>query len=236
MSGEQYLTASQIILITKGLKIAVLQVMKTLTSEEVKEVATKVLDGISARFPNLERSKSIVLCTFLDPRFKHHLFEDRQTLDFIKPYVIELVTGLINKEMKTTEPTTPVETVISTNLENYQTSEPKRKKISIWDDYETIICKVRPTGTPTSQAIVEVQRYIDDAPIRRNEDPLKWWLQHKYIYPNLATIVRSKCNMVATSVPSERMFSKAGNLINERRTRLTSKKVKELMFLNANIK
>jgi len=40
--------------------------------------------------------------------------------------------------------------------------------------------------------------------------------------------------IVATSVPSERVFSKSGQLISERRSRLTSKNVQMIMFLNGN--
>lgn len=40
--------------------------------------------------------------------------------------------------------------------------------------------------------------------------------------------------IVATSVPSERIFSKSGQIINEKRTRLGHKRVSELVFLNFN--
>lgn len=42
--------------------------------------------------------------------------------------------------------------------------------------------------------------------------------------------------IVATSVPFERIFSKTGQIINDRRTRLQPNKVKQLIFLNANDK
>lgn len=116
-----------------------------------------------------------------------------------------------------------------------EVSETPARKISIWDDVDETISKAKPVGTPYSQAIQEVQRYYDDAPIPRKDDSLVWWKHHENIYPNLANLVRTRLNMVSTSVPCERMFSKAGAIITERRTRLQTKKVKELMFLNANV-
>ncbi|KAK9882750.1 hypothetical protein WA026_023172 [Henosepilachna vigintioctopunctata] len=44
----------------------------------------------------------------------------------------------------------------------------------------------------------------------KNSNPGEWWLSTKHIYPNLAQIYRSSCNIVATSVPCERMFRKTG--------------------------
>lgn len=41
-------------------------------------------------------------------------------------------------------------------------------------------------------------------------DILKFWDTHGPIYPNLKQIVEPYLAMVATSVPSERLFSKAG--------------------------
>lgn len=40
----------------------------------------------------------------------------------------------------------------------------------------------------------------------------------------------------ATSVPCERIFSKTGQIISERRNRLSHNKVEKIIFLNANLK
>lgn len=84
-------------------------------------------------------------------------------------------------------------------------------------------------------AVLEVQRYMDDVPLDKKENSLEWWRHLEHVYPNLAVVVRKKCNFVATSVPCERVFSKTGNLLSERRTRLTTSKIKQIMFLNMNL-
>ena len=70
MSGEKYITASQIIPITQGLKLSIQKVSVKLTKPLVREIALKLLEGISVRFANLEKSKTISLCMMLDPRYK----------------------------------------------------------------------------------------------------------------------------------------------------------------------
>lgn len=85
-----------------------------------------------------------------------------------------------------------------------------------------------------ASAILEVQKYLSAEVVPRKEDPLLWWKSNKHAFPNLSEIVKQKCCMVATSVPCERLFSKAGNIINERRTRISDKKVNKLLFLKQN--
>lgn len=103
-----------------------------------------------------------------------------------------------------------------------------------------IIADKHQKGTALSMAIKEIDDYFkDDILPRLNKDgkincPLDWWKKHQHTYPNLAELFRTKCNILATSVPYERLFSKTGNLISDRRTRLTSRKVEMIMFLNAN--
>lgn len=108
--------------------------------------------------------------------------------------------------------------------------------LSVTAFFDDMIRKVQPSGTALSRAIVEVNRYLDERPIDRREDPLKWWAANQFTYPLLSKLVKVHCNMVATSVPCERIFSKTGQLINERRTSLKPSKVSQLIFLNANDK
>lgn len=100
----------------------------------------------------------------------------------------------------------------------------------------------RPQGTPLSKAMKELQMYVDDDILPRKDATGNFtnhhnhmWYSHRHIYPNLAEIYRTNCNMVATSVSCERMFSKTGQIISDRRASLSTNKVRQLMFLNVNL-
>ncbi|KAF9413705.1 hypothetical protein HW555_008151 [Spodoptera exigua] len=97
--------------------------------------------------------------------------------------------------------------------------------------------KQHPIGTPLSKAIKEID--TDDPLLifhgAKWSCPLKWWRVHKFNYPHLAKLVQKYRNIMASSVPCERIFSKTGLIISDRRTRLTSQKVKQLTFLNVNL-
>lgn len=89
-------------------------------------------------------------------------------------------------------------------------------------------------STPTSEAIIELDRYLNEPIIERKSDPLKWWNDRRMMYPQLFKVMLLRLCVPATSVPCERTFSKAGYTITDRRSRLTVKNTEMLMFLNSN--
>ena len=84
-------------------------------------------------------------------------------------------------------------------------------------------------------ARAEVLRYRSEAAIPVDQDPLKWWAVHKNLYPNMSRIARKYLCIVATSVPSEQLFSTAGNIVSEKRACLLPENVNKLVFLHANL-
>ncbi|CAG4952944.1 unnamed protein product [Parnassius apollo] len=101
----------------------------------------------------------------LDPRFKLHVFRNQVYAADIKKTVIDLVTTNINKNL-------PVQQ--REDVDAPEEPIAKRNKFDIWDEYDTIVNTVRPEGTPRSQAVLEVQRYLELPVTGRQQDPLEW--------------------------------------------------------------
>lgn len=104
----------------------------------------------------------------------------------------------------------------------------------IWGEFDRRV-STSVVSNPLSSAVMEVRQYLEEPHIARLQDPLAWWRGRISVYPRLSQLARRHLCMVATSVPSERVFSKSGQLISDRRSRLAPKNVKMVMFLNANI-
>ena len=78
----------------------------------------------------------------------------------------------------------------------------------------------------------EMEKF-DIEPLHRG-DPLEWWSSRQRSLPLLAEVARAVLAVPATSGPSERIFSKAGPLVNKRRGALKPSNVDMMIFLNKN--
>jgi hypothetical protein len=64
-----------------------------------------------------------------------------------------------------------------------------------------------------------------------SSDVLKWWDLHELEYPHLAKVARDYAGIPGSSVPSERVFSRAGDLITKKRNRLAPESADSIMSL-----
>ena len=80
----------------------------------------------------------------------------------------------------------------------------------------------------------EVAIYLSLPELDFNFDPFVWWRDHKERFPILSKLARIYLPIPATSTPSERLFSDAGNLLTAKRTRLNPELFNRLMFLKKN--
>nr|CAI5842454.1 unnamed protein product [Callosobruchus analis] len=184
----------------------------------------------NTRLKNIEFSKTIALATLLDPRYKLLAFSDSVAGETIKKYAIELMTNIISGSCTNTENMT--HRVSSEGLD--EKALETQEVLSVWGEFDKIISNKKPTGTPLSEALIEINRFLNASHLHKDKNPLLWWKQNQHLYPTLAKLVQDKFCILATSVPCERLFSKAGTIINERRTRLSAKHVQKILFLNVN--
>lgn len=63
----------------------------------------------------------------------------------------------------------------------------------------------------------ELDDYLRDEPAENDE--LEWWRQNQKNYPHLVQLALKYLCIPASSTPSERIFSKAGLVLSEKRTR-----------------
>lgn len=222
--GESYCSASLVIPMANGLINVYSNLKASEYPSELFLVISKLEAGLKSRLGDVDKNDTLAICTFLDPRFKNLAFCDSDRPAHIK----DIVTTLVSERYSYQKHQTIQEEDI--------TEGGSPKELSIWRSFDTYVSHNKPRGTSLSHAIIEVQRYLEDDIIPRKENPLQWWRTHKFKYPQLSIIAVEKLCALASSVPCERVFSKAGQVLNERRSRLSDKKTKMLLFLNANYK
>ena len=103
-----------------------------------------------------------------------------------------------------------------------------------FDDFlSTLPC---PTTVPYQD---EVSRYIntprsDYLPRDSSHEQIRhWWLKNQFRFPIIFQMWRDHAVIPATSAPSERVFSAAGNLITKKRTRMASETIRYVICLRA---
>ena len=83
----------------------------------------------------------------------------------------------------------------------------------------------------------EVRRYRAEPPLPcfdesgNAQSPLAWWKSNEQLYPSLSKYARQVLAIPATSAPSERVFSVAGQIVTKKRARLTGNAVALLVWL-----
>ena len=105
------------------------------------------------------------------------------------------------------------------------------------DDIWQPLTKVRTTehsSHPRVLAALETDRYLTEHNIKVKSDPFTWWKERELIYPKLFKLAMQYLSVPASSVPCERVFSKAGNIMTQKRNRLSSMKLKEIIFIQHN--
>ena len=76
----------------------------------------------------------------------------------------------------------------------------------------------------------EQQIYQEIPPAIMSEDPAAWWWNQRKTYPLLSDLAFSYLCIQASSTPSERLFSTAGDTICPERSRILPEKADMIIF------
>ncbi|XP_069128352.1 E3 SUMO-protein ligase ZBED1-like [Argopecten irradians] len=224
-------------------------------SNIIANMKNEMLKDFNIRYQSDEVQLFINTCTLLDPRF-HDIFIDGETMESITRDLcqktcpikvkVEPVDNTSTDSQSGAEATPPLPQLDTVNHSPDRESEPEPKRAkmdttSTLQDFLGDILFIRhERKSLTQQQIIrqEIERYISEctrSPPDTNSDPLQWWKDRAIIYPNLSVFVKQYLCVPATSVPSERIFSCAGNTLTNKRASLSEDNVDKLIFLNKNI-
>lgn len=80
----------------------------------------------------------------------------------------------------------------------------------------------------------EIKLYCEIARNDSNEDILQWWSKNQQVFPCLSKVARKILAIPSSSSTSERLFSIAGRIMEERRNGLDGNRLDKLIFIYAN--
>ena len=89
----------------------------------------------------------------------------------------------------------------------------------------------RPEDKCDTSILVEVRRYFADPPVLCSDNPSSPVVaQGRVTFFHVAKLVRTYLTVPATSTPSERVFSAAGNIVTKKTAALSPENVNALIF------
>lgn len=88
---------------------------------------------------------------------------------------------------------------------------------------------------PKSQIDLQLSAFFEEIPPKRDSDPLAWWKANSSRYPKLNKLAREYLGPPPSSVASERLFSTAGDIVTDARSRLLPERAEQLIFLKVNL-
>ena len=226
LSAEKQVTISLVIPMTRVL------LLTYETDEDEFGVAARLklelFKSIKKRLgETVEDNKIYAVSTLLDPRFKHKaFFTGNAKVENAKKFVkIEAFKIGLLKE--------PEE-----NGEEESLEPPKKKSKDPWSLWDSKVKSMKKEKNKPAVDIIdaELEKFLSDPILDRSDDPLTWWNSlGQTTYPNLYQIFMKVMIVPASSVPSERLFSKAGIVLNYLRNRLDPKVLNMILCLNKNL-
>ena len=183
---------------------------------------------IESYLSDLEHSKPACVATILDPRFgKYHFRNATNYEEALKHTIDQLESDHFAQNISTES--------ISESL-NSTPIAPKRRKLNkiasstIWEYSDLAQENEREQNVDNSEIDFNkiIKNYKSLPILNRHSDPLK------YNFPaQISKTARIHLCMTATSVPSESMFSDAGNTLSKTRSNLAPDKVNKIMFIHS---
>ena len=210
MSSEKHTSISKV--------LTLISMLNATTSEQKDPLSKLLIHYLDLYLGASENRPLLRQASFLDPRFKDFPFTSQGSLDKTKEELLAKVKKQPEEKNK---------------QEPLPTPPPPKKTNSLWKNFDARNKATAAVEATTESAMkTELQLYMESDLLNRFADPLQWWRRQSLRLPNLAKLAKEVLSVPATSVPSERVFSKAGELISAKRSRLGKDTVDMILFLN----
>lgn len=216
----------------------------------IRKAKEAISTDLKKRYTTEREQDLLYTTTVLDPRFKNLVWVEDHLREKIYSSVKQLCLALAQAQVRPNPPL-PVKVELSENqpalpqvpqLPASPSTSPQHKKVQIEEEdfFDVIFIKAEkgPQVMSPSEAVeVEFERYLAEPPISSSSgDPFAWWQGRKGAFPILHELCLRYLQIPGTSVPSERVFSTAGHILNKKRASLNSENADMLIFLSHNYK
>ena len=169
-----------------------------------------------------------LIACIVDPRFKRCKFLAAEKHVEIKPALAGLVCQV--KEQENNQKDQSQAESSPCNSSQKQNKQHSGLFILLGDEYTSD----GDSADESDPVLDEVESYLQDKPLDREESPLLWWKLNKHRFPLISKVAKRYLTVSVTSTPAEHVFSTPGLTVTRLRSCLTPEHVNMLVFLNKN--
>lgn len=229
LSAENYVTVSSL--------LPVLLLMADILKEEEADVkmVSEIKKGILEKLESKYDDNTLQLmrkATILDPRYKGDHIECEQ-LDVVKSQLeVEMVASWNNK----IKPPVRIGAEEEEEEEKVEGAAAEIQPAMRTKTLGRLLGRVKQSmSTIPMRAKMEITSYLQEEVIDGDDKPLEWWKKNRSRFPLMANMAKKYLCITATSTPSERVFSAAGNIVTPHHNLLRPDRVNQLVFLAKNL-
>lgn len=218
LGGERYVSSS--ILLPQFATLLHLNKGSEDDPQYIGRLKATLCADLRPRYEKLADNMFIKTATLLDPRHK----KLKCIKSHLRDEVISHLKNLVKLELDKSSLVRP-----DGDGDDHLSTGPKAK-LSRFDygdsdddegaNEEHIITANANNNNQKQEASRLVAMYLSMPTVNEDADPIMWWKIHLNSLTPLATLARQYLACPATSVPSERLFSSAGNIIDKKRASL----------------
>jgi len=204
----------------------------------VQKFIDTFVSGLNKRLPDAGRNcDEWNLGCFLNPRYKGSFLKLAQNSD-----TFEATKKIINDFFKKQNPPESVDLFADPEPGTSQKSLNYAFTQSMWAEAETELDEADLRAGTEQQPVqqnameLELEKYLTTMPTPADPDAdiLAYWKAHAEVVPYLASFARSILCIPASSASSERVFSAAGNIVTHKRSKISSSKTEQLVYIHDN--
>ncbi|XP_026083928.1 zinc finger BED domain-containing protein 1-like [Carassius auratus] len=203
-------------------------------TELTRNMKKKMVGVLKDKYSAPATQQLLAKASFIDPRHK-----DINPRDDVKEALLEEMLAMPEerRDIRDGEAAMSAAAAGEGEGESAPSSPPKKKKKKNLADL--LGMRRAQSSNPVPKRIradTEVTRYLQEEALDLHSDPLAWWRDNQARFPLLSKVARKYMSICATSTPSERVFSAAGNIVTPLRSSLKPDNVNMLVFLSRNMK
>lgn len=226
LGGEKYVTLPQVVvsfnLLVDKIETTITQLHENILRTAIDEQLLLSFQAARDKILKHYKKTNWIYCIslILDPRHKAETFD-------LTPWGTELKESSLRK----------FEEIYELYFKEEPVSEVPEEEDLIGNDEDIIdfnaLYSTPINFTNSQNSKQELEKYLSQPRSASSVDILQWWKLNQLQFPVLAKMARDFLSISATSVPAERLFSKASLVIRKHRNRLSNESAQWLLCINS---